>query len=108
MKNNLLIDVLIFSILIFIPLVLILTRINLWDEDLKKEKIIQGKIESAYKGYKNENPVVRRIVNKERLSSLDFSDKIENNDLIFIYENKGIVVYADDKTGKIIGISNVK
>jgi len=98
----------IFLLFFFIPLIVLMFYYQSWDDEKKKEKFIEGKIESVYKGFRFESPIVRKIVNKEKLSALEFADKLENNDLIFIYQDKGVVIYADDETGKIIGISNIK
>ncbi len=107
MYSSLLFPIL-FLILVFIPILFNINKINSLNERAKKELFIQEKIGTAYIELANETPITKTILDKEKLPKIEFYNKIKKGDLIFIYQKRGIAVFLSSKSEDIIGVSTIK
>lgn len=97
-----------FLALISLPILFHMNRINSQNDRTKKQLFIQEKIGTAYIELENETPIIKTILDKEKLPRVDFYNKIKEGDLIFIYQKRGIAVFLSSESEDIVGISTIK
>lgn len=107
MRNNLE-SIIIFLFFSLTPLFIIVFMINLWTPEKQNQEFLKQKIGASYNELLKDEPVIRVIKDKSKLPKVDFSEKIQNGDYIFLYKAKPAAIFINPKTDEILGITVVK
>lgn len=98
----------IFLILSFTPVLLIIFMIHSWTPQKQNQEFLKQKVGANFNELLKDEPVIRVIKDESKLPKVDFSDKIQNGDYIFLYKAKPAAVFIDPKSKEILGVTVIK